>query len=96
VEQPGKLVKEWFPKITGFFPFCHNGNLRYPITRLQAKIAHQNYGEADIAAEMEADYEGLNETLEEWEETTDEEPLDDDQLEAIKQEIADLTAYRKL
>jgi ERCC4-related helicase len=45
---------------------------------------------------MEADYEGLDETLEEWEETADEEFLDNDQIEAIKQEIADLTAYREL
>jgi adenine-specific DNA-methyltransferase len=57
--------------------FAIAGTFDTLIAHLQAKIAHQNYEGAGLVAEMEADYEGLDETREEWEETIDEEPLDD-------------------
>ncbi|MDR3146811.1 MAG: DEAD/DEAH box helicase family protein, partial [Treponema sp.] len=83
-------------KLLASSSFAIAGTFDSLIRRLQAKIAHYDYDDAAMVAEMEADYEGLDETLEEWEEAVDEDSLDNNQIEAIKQEIVDLTAYREL
>jgi hypothetical protein len=54
-------------------------------------FSYESLSENQLAHVLKADG-----TLEGWEKTVDEEPLDNDQIEAIKQEITDLTAYREL
>ncbi|MFP3089371.1 DEAD/DEAH box helicase [Treponema sp. TIM-1] len=90
-------------KLLASSSFAIAGTLEVMIRRLEAKIAHSDheYDDAAMAADVEADYEGFEETFderssEEWDDQINEEPLDNDQIEAIKQEIADLQSYKEL
>jgi adenine-specific DNA-methyltransferase len=96
-------------KLLASSSFAIAGTFDTLIKRLQAKIASTHYTDADMAAEMEADYEGYDETAEE---NADDAMLDDDTdtnapfldteqieaspLAAIKQEIADLKTFKDL
>jgi adenine-specific DNA-methyltransferase len=89
-------------KLLASSSFAIAGTFETLIKRLQSKIApyDHDYDDAAMAADIEADYDGFDEIVDEspeaWEAPADEEPLDDDQIEAIKQEIADLQAYKEL
>ncbi|MDR2738414.1 MAG: DEAD/DEAH box helicase, partial [Treponema sp.] len=85
-------------KLLASSSFAIAGTFEVMIRRLEAKIPHGDhaYDDADMTADMEADYEGFDETAEEWEDQAGAAPLEDNQIEVIKQEIADLRAYKEL
>ncbi len=82
-------------KLLASSTFAIAGTLGTLISRLESKIASQN-NQVDIVAETSSDYEALDETVDEWEESEENEPLSDIEIEAVKKEINDLRSFKEL
>jgi adenine-specific DNA-methyltransferase len=82
-------------KLLASSTFAIAGALNTLLTRLKAKIARHE--PQPLEDELDQDYEALDETAEEWEETAPAvEPLTADDLAAIRREIVDLEEFRAL
>ncbi|MGB7217807.1 MAG: SNF2-related protein [Vicinamibacterales bacterium] len=83
-------------KLLASSSFAIAGALDTLIRRLRATLSKQAAPDT-LAEELDRDYEGLDETSEEWEEEEDSGPLlSDADREALAREIADLEGFRDL
>lgn len=82
-------------KLLSSSSFAIAGTFETLIKRLEAKVMPQNI-QTDIVAEISADYEALDETMEEWDEDEHIEPLSESEIDAINREISDLKTYKNL
>lgn len=83
-------------KLLASSTFAIAGALDSLANRLKTRLKKQKLFE-DLQEQLGEDFEGLDETAEEWpEELTDVELLSDEEKEALEQELADLTAFRDL
>ena len=82
-------------KLLASSTFAIAGALQSMSRRLKAKLA-KHEPPSSLEEELEEDYEGLDETADEWEEDQDLEVLSDADRAAIQQEIADLDSFAAL
>ncbi len=81
-------------KLLASSTFAIAGALTSIAERLKVKLRREESAQS-LEDELDQDYEALDETAEEWSEEP-EEPLSQDDIRAIKQEIADLEEFAKL
>ncbi len=82
-------------KLLASSTFAIAGTFGTLINRLESKISIRNTP-VDVVAETSVDYEALDETLDEWEEPEESEPLSEIEIDAIKREISDLYSFKEL
>ncbi len=82
-------------KLLASSTFAIAGALTTIVNRLKAKLGKKAPAET-LGEALDADYEALDETAEEWEDDDLAEPLSENDRIAIEQEIADLDAFAQL
>lgn len=82
-------------KLLASSTFAIAGALESISTRLRSKLQKKEPVKS-LEEELDRDYEALDETAEEWEETVPEEPLSDADHAAIESEVADLEQFASL
>lgn len=82
-------------KLLASSTFAIAGALESISNRLRAQLKQQDPAES-LEAELDKDYEALDETAEEWEEEDPAEPLSDADRAAIEEEVAELDQFAKL
>jgi len=82
-------------KLLASSTFAIAGALETLITRLKAKLERQE-PPAPLEESLDEDYEALDETAEEWSDDPSEEQMTTEEIEALRQEIADLESFRTL
>ena len=82
-------------KLLASSTFAIAGALSSISNRLKAKLHRQEPAES-LEAELDRDYEALNETAEEWTNDESPEPLTEADRHSIEQEIADLDGFARL
>ena len=82
-------------KLLASSTFAIAGALATISSRLKARLAHKEPLES-LEAELDEDYEALDETAEEWPDDEISEPLSDSDRAAIEAEIADLDGFAAL
>jgi len=82
-------------KLLASSTFAIAGALESISTRLRAKLQKKEPAES-LEEELNQDYEALDETAEEWDDTVSEEALSDADRAAIESEVADLDQFATL
>ena len=82
-------------KLLASSTFAIAGALESISSRLRSKLQKKEPGES-LEEELDQDYEALDETAEEWEDTVPEEPLSEADRAAIESEVADLDQFASL
>lgn len=82
-------------KLLASSTFAIAGALESISTRLRAKLQKKEPAES-LEEELDQDYEALDETAEEWDDTVSEEALSDADRAAIESEVADLDQFATL
>ncbi|MBN1459816.1 MAG: DEAD/DEAH box helicase family protein [Armatimonadetes bacterium] len=90
-----KLMTLVLRKLLASSTFAIGGTLDTLSKRLRAKLARQPV-QRDLAEEIDEDYETLDETQEEWNEGSTDEPLTPEDFASMQQEVADLEGFRDL